>query len=60
MADPNPSPESPCIDVCAIDTNKVCIGCYRNLDEIAAWSRCTDERKRQILDTAKQRQELAE
>jgi predicted Fe-S protein YdhL (DUF1289 family) len=30
---------SPCIDVCRIDAdNGLCQGCWRTLDEIAAWS----------------------
>ena len=29
---------SPCVSVCAIDpANGYCTGCYRTLDEIAAW-----------------------
>ncbi len=40
---------SPCINVCRIDpVQPVCTGCYRSLDEIAAWSLADDETKRQI------------
>jgi predicted Fe-S protein YdhL (DUF1289 family) len=38
---------SPCINVCRIDAvSGLCAGCRRTLDEIAAWSRLDDARKR--------------
>jgi len=40
---------SPCVSVCRIDTDsKVCEGCLRTLDEIAAWGRIDDGGKRVI------------
>lgn len=42
--------ESPCINICKIDTaTGWCVGCQRTLDEIAAWSAASDDRKRAIL-----------
>ncbi|GAB3645715.1 DUF1289 domain-containing protein [Ramlibacter alkalitolerans] len=47
---------SPCISVCRIDAaSGTCEGCYRTLDEIAAWSRATEEEKRAIWDRLLQR-----
>jgi predicted Fe-S protein YdhL (DUF1289 family) len=47
---------SPCINVCKIapDT-QVCIGCFRTLQEIAEWSRLTDEQRQTIIDNMKER-----
>ena len=40
---------SPCICVCTMDpATGLCIGCYRTLDEIAAWSGMDDARKRAV------------
>ncbi|MBC5786114.1 DUF1289 domain-containing protein [Ramlibacter sp. USB13] len=40
---------SPCICVCTMDQRTgLCIGCYRTLDEIAAWSGMDDARKRDV------------
>jgi predicted Fe-S protein YdhL (DUF1289 family) len=40
---------SPCINVCRMDpATGFCEGCYRTLDEIAAWSRMTDAQKREV------------
>ncbi|WP_421361558.1 DUF1289 domain-containing protein [Agrobacterium rosae] len=42
--------ETPCIDVCSLDPqNGLCIGCYRTIDEIMAWSRYTDAERRKIM-----------
>jgi uncharacterized protein len=40
---------SPCISVCEMNASRdVCKGCFRTLDEIAAWSRLSDSHKRAI------------
>ena len=31
-------PSSPCINVCTLDEQGVCRGCFRTLTEIAGWS----------------------
>ena len=33
------APTSPCINVCVLDQQRTCTGCYRTLDEIASWGR---------------------
>ena len=40
---------SPCINVCRIDpVQSLCSGCFRTLDEIAAWGLSNDDSKRQV------------
>lgn len=52
---------SPCVEVCEIDyVKKVCAGCYRTLDEIAAWGYANDNEKRRILNNIKDRKRHAE
>ena len=42
---------SPCINVCRMNPDTaLCEGCYRTLDEIAAWSGMSAEEKRAVLD----------
>lgn len=42
--------ESPCIKLCVIHPGAgICAGCLRTGDEIAAWSRLTQERRREIM-----------
>ncbi|MBW7902830.1 MAG: DUF1289 domain-containing protein [Rhodocyclaceae bacterium] len=41
---------SPCINVCRMDeAGALCVGCLRTLDEIAGWSRASDDARRAIL-----------
>ncbi|WP_162067961.1 DUF1289 domain-containing protein [Burkholderia sp. THE68] len=49
--------KSPCIDVCAFDDkSKLCIGCFRTLDEIRGWKKMTDHRRRQVINDRRRRQ----
>ena len=42
---------SPCTNVCKMNPKTgLCEGCYRTLDEIAAWSALNAEEKRAVLD----------
>lgn len=45
-----PEVASPCTGVCMLDAaGKLCQGCHRTLDEIAAWAAMDDEAKRAVL-----------
>jgi len=43
------SVESPCVRKCTLDENDICVGCFRNIDEICAWSGASEARRREIL-----------
>lgn len=50
--------ESPCIKVCIVHpTERICIGCYRTMDEIREWSRLDPPERRHIMATLHQRAE---
>lgn len=49
--------DSPCVRNCCLDPQDVCLGCGRHLNEITGWQQATDEKKRQILQNAKERLE---
>ena len=40
---------SPCIDICRLDGQGLCMGCRRTIGEISEWSRASEARKREIL-----------
>ncbi|MGB5324371.1 MAG: DUF1289 domain-containing protein [Pseudomonadales bacterium] len=40
---------SPCINVCVLNRDDICTGCYRSLKEITGWSRLADEEKRKVI-----------
>jgi len=46
---------SPCTSVCQLNSDRVCVGCGRTLDEIAEWSEAGEGRRREIRATASQR-----
>jgi predicted Fe-S protein YdhL (DUF1289 family) len=52
---------SPCISVCEMSPhNGFCLGCYRTLDEIAAWSVLDVATRRAIVDALPARRAMAE
>ena len=54
-----PDPASPCISVCALNEDDVCIGCYRSADEIADWLLADADGKRAILARCAERRDAA-
>lgn len=55
LTDPQPHVPSPCVSVCVMDPHSaVCSGCWRSLEEIGAWSRMSDEAKRQVWQRIQQ------
>jgi uncharacterized protein len=47
---------SPCVSVCLMDASShFCDGCFRTLDEIAAWSGMDDDAKRGVWQLLAQR-----
>jgi predicted Fe-S protein YdhL (DUF1289 family) len=41
--------KSPCIAVCALDENDVCIGCYRTGEEITQWGEMDNQKKSEVM-----------
>ncbi|KAF5030606.1 hypothetical protein DSECCO2_636430 [anaerobic digester metagenome] len=54
----NDMPKSPCKRVCRLDEEGMCVGCYRNLDEIANWAIMSREEKLEVLRKAHLRMQL--
>jgi predicted Fe-S protein YdhL (DUF1289 family) len=48
--------ESPCIRNCCLDQNDICLGCYRSMTEIMAWTELSKREQEVILICAKQRE----
>jgi len=49
------APASPCVQICALDSAGICIGCGRSLDEITRWARASAAARRGILHAARER-----
>ena len=41
---------SPCVKICVVHpAERLCVGCLRSIDEIAQWSRLTEDQRRAIM-----------
>jgi uncharacterized protein len=41
---------SPCVKLCVVHPEeRICVGCYRTIDEIAGWSRLTHEARDALM-----------
>lgn len=47
--------KSPCISLCALDINDICMGCQRTGDEISRWGTMTNQQRREVLALVEQR-----
>jgi len=52
-----PDIASPCIRNCCLDENDICLGCFRSLEEICAWSEASETDRLKIRDHAEQRKQ---
>jgi hypothetical protein len=48
-------PPSPCIDICKLNQNDVCLGCKRTIAEIARWPAMTAEEQWLLVNALPQR-----
>lgn len=47
--------KSPCISVCALNEDDICIGCFRSAREITLWTRMSNDERRKVLLAARER-----
>jgi uncharacterized protein len=46
---------SPCINVCTLDDDEICVGCGRHIGEIAAWGGAAPAVRLRIVAAARER-----
>ncbi len=51
--------ESPCVACCRLNEDKICVGCYRHMDEIVDWRKKTPAEYQQISLNIQQRKAVA-
>lgn len=47
--------DSPCVKICELDQDGVCVGCGRTRAEIAGWISMSDAQKVQVVERADER-----
>ncbi len=51
--------ESPCVKLCVIHPEtRLCVGCYRSIDEISVWSRMPAEARHAVMEELPTRAKL--
>ena len=48
-------PMSPCVNICTLDDEQVCLGCLRRLEEIIAWPTMSGEEQWALIDKLRYR-----
>lgn len=48
---------SPCVSICCLDENDICIGCHRSGDEITQWSQLTNDERLDVLRKVAEREQ---
>jgi len=51
--------ESPCVRNCCLDSDDICMGCFRSIDEITSWNAASAEERKIILKRALERRDIA-
>jgi len=51
--------QSPCINICDLDDDSICLGCYRAIEEIAGWGMLDNSEKLEIIEKSEKRREAA-
>ena len=50
---------SPCIGICTIDDDGLCVGCHRTGNKIAAWPMMNDDARLRMMDEVLPQRALA-
>lgn len=53
------NPSSPCIGICRLDVDGVCVGCGRTMAQIAAWPGMTEAERLQIMSVLPEQERAA-
>ena len=48
-------PMSPCVNICTLDEENVCMGCLRRLEEIIAWGTMSGEEQWALVEDLRRR-----
>lgn len=46
---------SPCVSICVLDENDLCVGCQRTGQEISSWGKMDNQQRRAVLVKTEQR-----
>ena len=44
-----PEIKSPCMSLCCLDEEDICIGCHRSVKEITGWGRMNNQERKAVM-----------
>lgn len=48
--------KSPCVHICCLDEQDICLGCYRSCDEITQWGGMSNEERKDVMKKVAERE----
>ncbi|MGK0249033.1 MAG: putative Fe-S protein YdhL (DUF1289 family) [Oleispira sp.] len=49
--------KSPCVNICCLNEEDVCLGCYRSCDEICKWGAMNNEQRNDVMKKVAEREQ---
>ncbi|MCB5160667.1 DUF1289 domain-containing protein [Marinomonas algarum] len=56
MPESKPQMTSPCVSICLLNDDDVCVGCYRTGQEISVWGRLDYDAQYEIMKKVRERE----
>lgn len=56
MSQHRPQVKSPCVNVCLLDDNDVCVGCYRTGKEVSQWGSMNKASQQAVMKKVRERE----
>ena len=48
--------KSPCVHICCLDEQDMCLGCYRTCDEICKWGSMSNDERKNVMTKVAERE----
>lgn len=49
--------KSPCVSICCLDDNDICLGCFRSCDEICKWGAMSNDERKDVMQKVAEREQ---
>ncbi len=50
--------KSPCISLCTLNEDDICVGCYRTVVEITQWMKMDNSKRLEVLERCRERSKV--
>ena len=49
--------KSPCVSICCLDDDDICLGCFRSCDEICKWGAMSNDERKDVMKKVAEREQ---